>query len=92
VPNFRPQRARQGCTNSTKPTSDGQGCPSYTCPSAGHPGPRFHDHPAYDGQAVYTQVKLGSDLLEQVHDFTSQVRSVPMASLVASPSARMALR
>jgi hypothetical protein len=33
-----------------------------------------------------------ADLLEQVHGFTSQVGSVPMASLVASPRLRMALR
>jgi hypothetical protein len=38
------------------------------------------------------RLSWGSDLLEQVHDFPSQVGSVPMASLVASPSVRMALR
>jgi hypothetical protein len=38
------------------------------------------------------RLSWGSDLLEQVHDSPPQVGSAPMASLVASPSARMALR
>jgi hypothetical protein len=38
------------------------------------------------------RLSWGFDLLEQVHDFHLQVGSVPMASLVANPRLRMALR